>query len=604
MFRRVESTLEPDAKYPADLKELGYFVNDEGKIKMIEAPEKDYVFHHTNNERHNEMRREAMQICQRAEVARRLSALGLDKLYLPTLSTTKPNGPHVPILAPPVEVLKTRKRVIVIINDTLQDLGILAYRSLQRGLGLNGGSVVNFTKEMINHSREPHHGLNLFQDGAGIDDKDAPGLIVMNNGQLLYSHKYNQTLSLRGWSALPRKSMVHDQVKVHQVENRVEGHRTPQEHIQSVFRDVVLNTDYVAGDAEVYVVAIENGAENLLGILERDFETYGSRITALAVVQSLYSGTQIKNPTLDAFLQQRTRHWRFSGTTSDPAVCTELPAHYSSCKPPTTGYPRPANWLEKTAAGPIHTLSGILNRLTLSTTAPTPEPSSPSSRPPSPGSAFRDQEPLCPTFAGGDDPIGECIFTTPSVQRAILSFFSAVALDPHAFANPPLAIGSPWYTSSTTIPNPTPSNPLPLDPVPTSGFQPADTPTALPAGVNMTPTHAAARKARAQLADMRACLSACPEAEHLAKGRAALVEKIAAKEKKVAELEAKALASGGLGRREEGGSRMRLESLRQRKTEGPKVRFAGAMVDSELVRGAGLLGVVEGEGGREEVRAG
>lgn len=36
-------------------------MNSLGHIRMIEAPEKQYVFHSTNNERVNEVRREAMQ---------------------------------------------------------------------------------------------------------------------------------------------------------------------------------------------------------------------------------------------------------------------------------------------------------------------------------------------------------------------------------------------------------------------------------------------------------------------------------------------------------------------------------------------------------------
>lgn len=85
-----------------------------------------------------------------------MSSLGLKELYLPTLSNDKPEGPHIPILAPVASVLKTRKRVIIIINDdTFQDLGILAYRELQREGGVNGGSVINFTKgkQRLNTSR-------------------------------------------------------------------------------------------------------------------------------------------------------------------------------------------------------------------------------------------------------------------------------------------------------------------------------------------------------------------------------------------------------------------------------------------------------------------
>jgi hypothetical protein len=61
MFRRVQDTLEPDPSFPAHLKELGFFINLSGGIRMINSPEKPYVYHATNNERVNEVRREAMQ---------------------------------------------------------------------------------------------------------------------------------------------------------------------------------------------------------------------------------------------------------------------------------------------------------------------------------------------------------------------------------------------------------------------------------------------------------------------------------------------------------------------------------------------------------------
>jgi hypothetical protein len=200
----------------------------------------------------------------------RLSALGIDKLYLPQMSYTKPDeAPHIVILAPPADILKIRKRIVVLVNDTLQDLGILAYRQLQRELGLNGGSVINFTKEIINRSIKAEDGSDLFKDNAAIEDKaqGTPGLIVMNCGQLLYSHKTNETLSMRSWIAKTRKSICHDVIEVHEKENRVEGHRDPEEHIKSVFDKVIHNPDFVAADAEVYVIAIQNGADHLIGLL-------------------------------------------------------------------------------------------------------------------------------------------------------------------------------------------------------------------------------------------------------------------------------------------------------------------------------------------------
>ena len=156
----------------------------------------------------------------------RLSYLGLNCIHLPDFAMTKPNGPHVPILAPLPEVLKTRKRIIVLVNDTMQDLGIFAYRQLQRELGINGGSVVNFVKEMIKRSsadNDAEKDASIFRDGYVLEDKaTTPALIVLNTGQLLYSHKYDQAMTLRSWSAMPRKSVAHDMIRIHDEDIRIE----------------------------------------------------------------------------------------------------------------------------------------------------------------------------------------------------------------------------------------------------------------------------------------------------------------------------------------------------------------------------------------------
>jgi hypothetical protein len=43
------------------LRTNSFFINDLGQIRMIDAPDVEYLFRATNNERVNEMRREAMQ---------------------------------------------------------------------------------------------------------------------------------------------------------------------------------------------------------------------------------------------------------------------------------------------------------------------------------------------------------------------------------------------------------------------------------------------------------------------------------------------------------------------------------------------------------------
>ena len=122
-------------------------------------------------------------------------------------------------------------------------------------------------------NRDVTLGEKLAKDGARIEkEENIPGLIVLNTGQLLFSHKLNQALSNRSWTALTRKSITHDLVKIHEVENRVEGHRTAAEHIKTVFDTVVKNPDFVSPEAEVFVVAIENGVERLIEVLNKDCE--------------------------------------------------------------------------------------------------------------------------------------------------------------------------------------------------------------------------------------------------------------------------------------------------------------------------------------------
>jgi hypothetical protein len=111
---------------------------------------------------------------------------------------------------------------------------------------------------------------DIFKDCFKLENhEDTPALVVLNTAQLLFSHKYNKALTMRSWSAMPRKSMAHDMIKIHD-ENRVQGHHDPKEHIKTVFDDVLHNHSRVAPDAEIYLIAIENGSDNMLTVLEED----------------------------------------------------------------------------------------------------------------------------------------------------------------------------------------------------------------------------------------------------------------------------------------------------------------------------------------------
>ncbi|KAF3040364.1 hypothetical protein E8E12_009494 [Didymella heteroderae] len=586
MFRRKEDTIPPDASYPADLKRLGFFINKLGHIRMIEAPEKPFVFNSTNIERHNEVRNEALHACSRAEVLDRLSKLGIRQLYFPHLATTKPDGPHIPILAPPLDVLKRRKRVVVVVNDALQDLGILAYRQLQRELGLNGGSVVNLAKELIRRAGAAGEGAtqgafsDLFDDGAAVKDaNEAPGLIVMNTGQLLYSHKYNRAMTIRSWYALPRKSIVHDVIRIHDQENYVEGHRNATEHIQSVFDQVLCDPNCVAPEAEVYVVGIEGGAEKTLEVFKEDFEKYGRRVTAMAVVHAMLDNSEVTHPSIKAFLHQRTRQWKYSDLSSSPTQCTELPNDYAG-ESSTDNTPQGTNavcWNENVPeSGSLSTITKTLHNLAMCVTPPAnSDGSTMDSSASDISSEWKMSSVPCPTFAGGKEPTGECIFTDSTVQRAVLSFFEDVARNPEGYRNP-------TFETLGNVPHPTADAPFALS-ADTTMEEPFEIQTA---HHMLTPERQELEEARAKLADLRIALSGCPDdVETLAKGRAKLTGKITKQETAIKDLEVKAISTGSLGAGEAENERKNWSP----KVEGPKVPFAGTMADSELLKAAGLV---------------
>ncbi|KAF2197683.1 hypothetical protein GQ43DRAFT_458355 [Delitschia confertaspora ATCC 74209] len=569
MFRKVEKTLPEDPEYPTDLKELGYFINATGQIRKIAHPDEDFQFHLTNDERHNELHREAMQIFQRREIQARLAKLGIVPLYIPQLSTTKPiRQPHIPILAPPASMLKTRQRIILVVNDSMQDLGILAYRQLQRELGLNGGSVINFTKEIVKRSspllecwsRDDTFDLGEFTNVP----QGAPGLIVTNTGQRFYSHRHNQAVSMRSWSAMPRKSLCHEAHRMHQIENTVEGNREPQEHVKYVLDHVITNRDFVSADAEVYVIGIEDGGQYLLEILDADWDKYGHIITAMALIQTGCSPAQFSSPLLKSFLHRRAREWRVSAQ-DQPNVCIEVPktAHIQEGTAVLTAStdefaPRlsPINWLQaisSSSAGLPTSISPeklcIVDELESGKTTP---------------GRHEDDEPLCPTFSAGETTIPECIFTDPAIYTSILGFFEEVAQDPAKYSNPKFAVNASPASDNAE--------------------------SELPQEVD--PQQIEIEDRKAQILHMKESLAHIPEGDEiLKKGKEDLEKRIMRMEEQVKEMMKVQLAKGGLKSGEGAEVRNEWKAV----GGGPKVKFAGIMVDSDLLKGAGLFDSAEGE---------
>jgi len=272
MFRRLPNQLPQDANYPSNLRKLGLFINESHQLKQSDHPEDAYRFAVTTNNRYNEVREEAVNICLREELANRLSKLGVKRLWLPSLTNERPkvdDGPTMPIFATELKELKKAKRVVVVVGKLTEDLGIWDWKSTRGEPGLEAGTVVGFVKDMMARS---------FPSVGEVDEteKETTAFIMPNPGQLLYSYKHNRAMTLDSWSALPRPSALHMAPLIDEKMNRIEGSEAAEKHLTHVFEKIVANEAFVSKDAEVFLLGLNDGADQLVKMLEENCKLFES----------------------------------------------------------------------------------------------------------------------------------------------------------------------------------------------------------------------------------------------------------------------------------------------------------------------------------------
>ncbi|OAX79590.1 hypothetical protein ACJ72_06094 [Emergomyces africanus] len=260
MFVFRTEALPKDPVFPADLKQLGYFINDQDQIKMISNPEEDFLFKINANDRYNELQKEAMNTCIREIVTSRLLSLGLKTLRLPI--GTAANAQHVPILTSPV--IQSQARLIVVFGEPTQDLGIWAYRVIGKE-GINIGSAVNFATAVLgdSESRKSAHPQTINMNASNTQNHDhshssrvGTGLILTNPGQLIWHCAKEKAVSLPMWHALPRRNAVEPPMRM-TFRNKIPGNESWQDHITYVFEEVLGKL--AAPDVKIDIIGLAEG---------------------------------------------------------------------------------------------------------------------------------------------------------------------------------------------------------------------------------------------------------------------------------------------------------------------------------------------------------
>ncbi|KAI9825982.1 MAG: hypothetical protein M1819_007483 [Sarea resinae] len=300
MFRRVSGSLPPDFEFPETLEGLGYFINDKDQIKQIADPSEDFDYFVSKNDRYNERHREAMNTCIRRVLSERLEALNLKTVRLPR--GTSPTAPHIPILASHCAI-SDAERIIIIFNEAGQDLGVWAYRDIgdsKRG-NLSFGTAINLVEEIASRHASRR---------SACQRRTPPYLIIANPGQLVWHRAGKKAMTMPTWFALQRQSAVHDAMRLDEVFNSVEGHRTCKEHVASVF--AMIEKLFAEENIEVQVIGISDGATAAVNYLNANWEYWNSRITALALCCPTHTHLDLTNDSFAGFMQARGRAYLLS----------------------------------------------------------------------------------------------------------------------------------------------------------------------------------------------------------------------------------------------------------------------------------------------------
>ncbi|PHH79822.1 hypothetical protein CDD80_3683 [Ophiocordyceps camponoti-rufipedis] len=300
MFRRHWSGLPKEVFFPTDLKELGYFVNDDDEIRNIEAPDFYFKFFLDHNSRINHRQRFVFDHALEDIVHLRLEKLGLNKVRLPL--GVKEDERHVPIMAS--SDIASKSHVILIIGEPCQELGVLAKRVASGRGGIDKGSMVSVVRAL---QRQP----------SSADDAAAPGILLANPGQLHWWPEGRRALTTVAKDAVPLPSLVHRGSRFVSGLHDVPLNEDPEAHVRYVCRQVVERL--VRPDARISLVAIGQSCELLTQYLDDadNWAAWESRLNSMLLLGHLWSDDGLGNPALKDFLAKRTRAYLVSDLPLD-----------------------------------------------------------------------------------------------------------------------------------------------------------------------------------------------------------------------------------------------------------------------------------------------
>jgi hypothetical protein len=206
-------------------------------------------------------------------VSSRLDNLGLDNVLLP-LGTISRSQKHVPIRLTPN--LATKSRVVLILGEPGQALGIRAYRVCGQAGGINKGSMVGFLKALL---KQP----------SSATDRSPPGIILANPGELWWWPEGKKGLTPSARLRIPMASAVHVARVYKHGENIIPENANPKEHVRYIFEKVL--PEFVGKEAKMDIITIGETAEEVEMYLNNEevWGRVGRQMNSMVVLSGFYS---------------------------------------------------------------------------------------------------------------------------------------------------------------------------------------------------------------------------------------------------------------------------------------------------------------------------
>jgi hypothetical protein len=188
--------------------------------------------------------------------------------------------------------LSAATRVVLLVGEPCQSLGVLAHRVIGGRGGITRGSVLGLIQ-----------GLKTQQSSA--TDPAPPGVVLANTGELWWWPEGRRGLTPIERHQVPMSSAVHYGWRHDPKVNEVPGNRSLTEHVRGVFETVVMG-NMLRKEAKVDVIAVGDAADVVEAYLDDDkvWEKVGGRLGCLVIMGGFYHSENLKCEGFKEFLKE------------------------------------------------------------------------------------------------------------------------------------------------------------------------------------------------------------------------------------------------------------------------------------------------------------